>query len=415
MTKKKPSAYMNWEWRETVPPKNHGSAKRVTDGRVHNPKLVHRIVNTWKKPATDTEPAYILTLASVEDPSGSLVQVETTTPWDHTLDTHENHRAAGELAALAVGFTKPALVVSAVNEDGYTFKAIEADLTPDDKPRSFVVYRSATPVKIKAVYGFIDTGSALYTTQSASLFIEHLGHVFAIARPLSAKPGSLEVKRHKRGWIMRELSTGAVAVPDIGKNDIEEFTAAALNRLCRVHDIGRTVGAWRENHPTVEPLNAKLPARAFKSRTVYRFADALHAYDFNPRANVPAPDFTARDITAAAMAELLASGDSFNGGIDESGQRYLDRASLKHSITAHRNFSCPVTGKLLDVKRALLLETANGDHVAGPYDLPGLAHALGKDQDAVIPYLIDRATVALKEQGIIATVRALDGRHLFAS
>ena len=79
MTKKKPSAYMNWEWRETVPPKNHGSAERVADGRVHNPKLVHRIVNTWKKPATDTEPAYILTLASVEDPSGSLVQVETTT------------------------------------------------------------------------------------------------------------------------------------------------------------------------------------------------------------------------------------------------------------------------------------------------------------------------------------------------
>ena len=386
--------------------------KRKTKPSPYSPAGVAGTLTTQKTSATDTQPAALMAAATVADPSGTLHSVNLRREYSHALDSHANHVDIAQAVAIAAGFTDPAAVVERVDDEtGVKVWSVVESLTPRSEARTFTLYRPVNPVRIVAWYGRLKEGGGLYAKQSCSLFIEHRGHLFGIVRPVYAGADGIKAKHKRKGWRLVELSTGAPAVSELGSTDKNEFLGRALNRLSRATaDIAKAVSAWRASvggfMPGKVSLNPSLPPRAFAIRTVERFADPLQAYEHaNAYRRPPAPH--AGNLTAAACAELIESGDN-GGAIDQSGDRYIDRALLRASIMGHPNFACPISGVILDVARAVLIECADGSTV-GPYDLPGVAKGYGKTPDdtaaALLAIARDRDPAA----------RLLDGRRLFAS
>ncbi len=143
---------------------------------------------------------------------------------------------------------------------------------------SVKIFRPVNPVRATVVPGFAEVNCIIYAKQSTRLLFSVGRFRFGMFRPTSLKP-DLRVHYARKGWVARELSTGACAVSEHGFSDPEKALAVAINRILRgAPQLDRVVSEWTTRFATLEPLN-QLPARAWSNFTEYNFSDPREAYD----------------------------------------------------------------------------------------------------------------------------------------
>ena len=234
-------------------------------------------------------------------------------------------------------------------------------------------YRLTTPLKLKTIAGLKGRPDERHTrTQTTRLLFEAYGHLFAMVRPaiVSSTDGTLSLKR--KGWRAVEVGCGITAVHDQGRADLNAAAGSALNRVLRTGKttVDRAIADLDAPHlnPTI---GDKLPEP--ERHTLY---DPKQAYDAAEGTTAPDP-----------------TGDA------------ADRLLLKYAIQSHRTFCCEYSGKVLDLKRAIMVTSERG--TAGPYDAPGMAKALRVTQSKLGAMLLASARTA------DPAARILEGRKLF--
>ena len=146
---------------------------------------------------------------------------------------------------------------------------------------SVKIFRPVNPVRATVVPGFAEVNSIIYAKQSTRLLFSVGRFRFGLFRPTSLKP-DLRVNYERKGWVARELSTGACAVSEHGFSDPEKALAVAINRVLRGSpQLDRVVSEWSARFPTLEPLN-QLPERAWSNFTEHNFSDPKEAYNIGP-------------------------------------------------------------------------------------------------------------------------------------
>jgi len=150
------------------------------------------------------------------------------------------------------------------------------------------IFRPIDPVRADVIPGFSEGGRAVYTKQSASRFFSVGRYRFGLFRPceLQLVPiDNVQTKTQKtvfkrRGFVCRELSTGALCVIPPGRYDAEKALAVSLNRVLRgVPQLDQVVSEFMARNPTDGPLNSNLPGRTWARYTEHNFNDPKEAYD----------------------------------------------------------------------------------------------------------------------------------------
>lgn len=234
-------------------------------------------------------------------------------------------------------------------------------------------YRLSSPLKLKTVAGLKGRPDERHTrTQTTRFLFEAYGHLFAMVRPaiVSSTDGTLSIKR--KGWRAVEVSCGITAVHDQGSADLNEAAGRALNRVLRTGKTTVDSAVANLDAPHLNPtLSDKLPEP--ERHTLH---DPKQAYDAAEGTTAPDP-----------------TGDE------------ADRLLLKYAIQGHRTFCCEYSGKILDLKRAIMVASERG--TAGPYDAPGMAKALRVTQSKLRDMLLASARTA------DPAARVIEGRKLY--